>query len=68
MDYYTSLEFRYITDNWLEVIMMLTYIQTPYFDTETLEIHYFMCSHDKYWYDIQLILSMSGLDRGVYLM
>jgi len=30
MDYYTSLKFRYITDNWLEVIMMLIYIDSVF--------------------------------------
>jgi len=47
MNFYTSLEFRGITDNWLEVILMLIYIWASYFDAETLEIYYFMCSHDK---------------------
>ena len=46
---------------------MLIYMWTPYFDTEILEIYYFMCSRDKYWYDFQLISSMSGLD-WVYIL
>jgi len=62
MNVYTSLEFRCITDDWLEVILMFIYMWALYFDTETLEIYYFMCSCDKDWYDFQLILSMSGLD------